>query len=197
MAESMELIIAVFDDKSKAEVAAATLGRVGKRELSGAVNVARIDHTADGGIHYTESADPDAERGGVFGAVTGGLLGILGGPVGIILGAGAGAIMGAATAQVVDSGFPDDYLQQIGEALQPGSSAVLTLVKPAIIEEVSSKLAPEDCRIFRSRMSEELVEELRRAGYLIHVQNELKMLEAKSLILSELQAESVHELHGQ
>jgi uncharacterized membrane protein len=76
------------------------------------------------------------------------LLGLI---TGGALGAGAGALSGS----LVDYGINDDFIRQIGETLQPNTSALFVLVRKAQPEKVLAELSGFRGRVIRSSLSPE------------------------------------------
>lgn len=107
-----------------------------------------------------ESADLDAQRGAIFGAITGGLIGLLGGPVGAFVGALAGAGTGSFAADRIDTGFPNSYLRQFQEHLQPGGSALILLVEHAWSRQVNEVLAEIEGVLLQHELTDDIVNRL-------------------------------------
>lgn len=100
----------------------------------------------------------DAKHGALFGAIMGGLIGLVGGAPGVIVGAVAGAGTGGVAAQLIDLGFPNEYLRDLQDSLQPGSSALVFLIDPIWIDGVVEDLAPWGGRLFRYTLKSELAQ---------------------------------------
>src|SRR5262249_33813390 len=71
--------------------------------------------------------DFNGKQGALFGALAGGLLGALKGDT--IEGAVIGAAGGYVTSRVLDLGFNDDYLKELGSQLTPGTSAIVAMLE--------------------------------------------------------------------
>ena len=134
-----ELILAIFDDESHASDAFQALKSAEKEKLIDLENVVVIHKEEEGKIHVKEAAESVSGEVGI-GALVGGALGLLAGPVGIITLAGAGAILGGLSAKLDDVGFDDTRLERLGEALQPGASAVLAVIEIKAKNELVSEL---------------------------------------------------------
>lgn len=133
-----DLIMAVFDTEEAASNSFRDLQQAEKRKLVDTKNVVVIYKEDEGKIHIQETAEKAAGEVGI-GALVGGALGLLAGPVGMITLGAAGAVLGGLTAKLDDVGFDDDKLERIGEALQPGSSAIITVLD----EQYSGRLVEE------------------------------------------------------
>lgn len=94
-------------------------------------------------------------KGAGVGALVGGVIGILGGPAGIVIGAGAGALIGGAAAHG-DAGFDDEGLEQLGSALQPGSSAIAAVTHGEFLHEVRKQVSDADMRDALASLGSEL-----------------------------------------
>src|SRR5262249_32662102 len=86
-------------------------------------NTAVLFVRPDGKAKFVESKDWGAGRG----ALLGGAIGIIGGPIGIL----AGGSIGALVAKLRDSGFKNDQLAQLRQALPPHSPAGVGRDPPA------------------------------------------------------------------
>lgn len=119
-----------FDDNFRAQEflsAATRLGSKGKLRIEDAVVVAKA---LDGNTRVVETIDPSPGRSALSGGMWAGLFGLLlGGPVGWIAGGVIGASAGAVTAKVVDLGVPDEWVEWFREAVQPGTTTVVLLLR--------------------------------------------------------------------
>lgn len=131
-----------FDKESRAEevlLNLSHLAREGQITLTDAVVVYKDDRER---VHVRQTIDPTPKQGAMSGALWGVLVGtIFGGPVGALLGAGAGAAGGGLMGKLVDVGLDDDWVKQVGDWIDPGTSALLVLVsegvRPVVLKELS------------------------------------------------------------
>ena len=75
-----------------------------------------------------------AGAGAVGGALWGGLIGLI--FFVPFLGMAIGAATGAAAGSLSDYGVDDDFMKQLGEALQPGQAAVIFLIRKVTVDKV-------------------------------------------------------------
>jgi uncharacterized membrane protein len=137
------LMIAAFTDEDAGDQVLKAMKQAKKQGQFDYEAAAIIKREADGDIHYHETGDMSTGKGAGIGALVGGVIGILGGPAGIALGAGAGAAIGAIAAHG-DAGFRDSNLEEIGEALQPGSSAVMIITSKDFLHEFRKQVSEEE-----------------------------------------------------
>ncbi len=131
-----------FDKTSRAEevlLNLAHLAKEGELLLTDAVVVYKDDRER---VHVRQTIDTTPTQGALSGSLWGVLVGTLfGGPVGAIIGAGAGAASGGLLGKLVDVGLDDDWVKQVGDWIDPGSSALLVLVaddvRPVVVRELS------------------------------------------------------------
>jgi uncharacterized membrane protein len=131
-----------FDKTSRAEevlLNLAHLAKEGEIALTDAVVVYKDDRER---VHVRQTIDTTPTQGALSGSLWGLLVGTLfGGPVGAIIGAGAGAASGGLLGKLVDVGLDDAWVKQVGEWIDPGSSALLVLVsddvRPVVLRELS------------------------------------------------------------
>ena len=130
-----------FDKTSRAEEVLLNLvhlAKEGEITLTDAVVVYKGD---DEKVHVRQTVDVTPQRGAMSGALWGLLVGSLFGPAGFLIGAGAGAASGGLVGKLVDVGLDDDWIKQVGEWIDPGSSALLLLVshqvRPVVLRELS------------------------------------------------------------
>jgi uncharacterized membrane protein len=156
----IELIILTFKEVDQANEALQTLKQAAQKGVLTFLNAAVLVKEEDGQTSLKETEDIDPKRGALFGAITGGLIGLLGGPVGVIIGATAGAVTGREAAKRIDTGFSEAYLKKLQEGLQPGSSALVTLVEQEGVEKVTETLAEFEGQLLRQALTDDLVAHL-------------------------------------
>jgi uncharacterized membrane protein len=127
MSESVELVIAAFQDEGGADAALAGLKAAKKEKLLQIKDAAVLRKDASGKLHVNEIGDMTGTKGAGIGVVAGAALGVLTGGATLAL-AGVGAIAGGLAARLRDSGFKDDRLRKLGEGLTAGSSAVIAVI---------------------------------------------------------------------
>jgi uncharacterized membrane protein len=98
------------------------------------------------------------------GAISGGFWGLLIGMiffnplVGVAVGAGAGALSGKLT----DIGINDQYMKDIGEVFQPGSSGLFILVRRVTPDKVLDALKRFEGKVIQTSLTKDKEDELRR-----------------------------------
>jgi uncharacterized membrane protein/sporulation protein YlmC with PRC-barrel domain len=158
----IELVVVVFDNPDGAKEALKFLKQQKREKKIVALrNAAVLVRDEQGQTSLSEMQDVDPKHGAIFGAITGGLMGLVAGPVGAIVGAAAGAATGRATAKRVDMGFSNEYLRDVQDKLQPGSSALVALVEHewagSMVEALDHFVGGQ---IFRQALPDEMVAEL-------------------------------------
>jgi uncharacterized membrane protein len=125
------ILAVLFDKPTRADEALLALVHVqqeGGIELADAVVVAK---TAAGRTIVRQTVDITPGRGAITGAWFGTLIGLLfGGPIG---GAVAGAAGGALYGKLVDVGLDDDWVKEMADWIDPGTSALLLLVSDPVV----------------------------------------------------------------
>ncbi len=156
----LELVTKLFKDPKGASDALKKLK--GRKDIR-VRNAATVVKDADGKVKIKETADVDATRGGLVGAVAGGLIGLAGGPVGVVVGALVGAGAGGIAAKKIDSGFSNSFLNKFQEYVEPDSSALIVLVEGKTAQQLSDFLSEVDGIMLRHSLSERMVEEMASA----------------------------------
>jgi uncharacterized membrane protein len=133
MANELQLIICAFDAIAKADEVKDALRELDKEsETVKLGDIAIVRKTADGEIGFHETGDHRTVVSKVAGTVAGsvawfvyafaGSLGYAAGP------AAYDEAYNVAQSRLKDAGFPDAALRELGEHLDAGSSALITLV---------------------------------------------------------------------
>jgi uncharacterized membrane protein len=135
----VQLIVAAFQDEDAASEALKALKQAKKDGLIRIQDAAVIRKDEKGKLRIKETADVGGGKGAAFGGVVGAAIGLVAGPA-LVVPAAVGALIGGLTAKLVDTGFSDERLKQIGEALEPGTSAIIAVVEHKWVEEVRREM---------------------------------------------------------
>ena len=155
-----ELVVVGFDNALDADRALTELARLQKEYLVDLEDAVVAVRGADGKLRLKQSVDlvgAGAAGGGLWGAMWGSLVGLLflNPLLGLVAGGALGAGAGALSGKLADYGINDGFIRQIGETLQPNTSALFVLVRKAQPEKVLNELSGFRGRVIRSSLSPE------------------------------------------
>jgi|SRR5215471_6973514 len=154
----LQAIVAAFPDEQGASNALSQLKAVDK-DLLKVSEAAVLVRDMDGKLEIKESHH--VGKGAVLGGVAGAVVGLITGPVGWV--AAGGAAVGALAARLRDSGFPDARLREIGDALTPGTSALVAIVEHRWVAQVEERLRAEGARIATEAIQADIADQLEEA----------------------------------
>ena len=159
----VQLIVAAFKDEKAADDALKALKQAKKDKLIRIQDAAVIRKDQKGKLHIKETADVGGGKGAAFGGVVGATIGLVAGPL-LVVPAVVGALIGGLTAKLVDTGFSDERLKQIGEGLEPGSSAIIAVVEHRWVEEVRKEMEEAGADLMTEALKADIAEQL-EAGH--------------------------------
>ena len=113
-----------------------------------------VEQDAKGKVHVHEPG-----RGGLgttIGLIGGGLLGLVGGPAGLLVWAAAGGVVGGVTGKYMGRPIAKGDLQEIGDALNPNSSALLMLLEDKESEGVIKGMQGYSANVVTLTVGDEL-----------------------------------------
>jgi uncharacterized membrane protein len=154
-----QVILAAFRDENGADAALEQLKAAKKEHLINVPQVAVLRKDKEGKLHIKEPTDMGAGRGAAIGGVLGGLTGLVFGPIG--LAAVGGAAIGGVIARLHDSGFKDERLRQLGENLQPGSSAILAVIEHIWVTELQAELEKAGADVVTEELGADIAAQLK------------------------------------
>jgi uncharacterized membrane protein len=168
VSESSQLIICTFDAADKAAEVEEALDAIDKQiDTFKLGNIAIIRKTTDGAVEYHETRDRMRTVSQTVGAVAGTVAWFvhsLAGSFGAMAGENVSETTYAAVrGRLRDSGFPDNALEQLGEHLDAGMSALITLVKPEEAPYVMAEIEKLGGHLQEQTLEPDLVAELRHA----------------------------------
>ncbi|PAX08857.1 DUF1269 domain-containing protein [Sphingomonas lenta] len=153
-----ELVVVAFDTENDADRVLNELNKLRREYLIDLSDAVVAIREPQGKVHIKQSVSMvghGASYGALSGALWGTLVGLLfmnpiaGFAVGSLVGAGTGALSGS----LVDFGIDDDLIREMGQTLQPGTSALFLLVRKAQPEKVLAELKGFGGRVMRSSLS--------------------------------------------
>lgn len=156
----IQLIVAAFNEEKAADQALEALRQAKKEKLIGILDAAVIRRDEKNKLHLKETADVGGGKGALAGGVLGAVLGLIGGPAGLLVGAAAGAITGGVAGKAIDAGIPDERLKEIGEALKPGTSAIVAIIEHRWVAEIENQLAAAGAQVVTEALKADIAAQL-------------------------------------
>ncbi|MCU0503580.1 MAG: DUF1269 domain-containing protein, partial [Anaerolineae bacterium] len=134
------LVLGVFDGVDKAQEHQDFLRQAQSRAFAASKSVGQIQCDAQGKVHIKETGDAGFAKGAVAGGTAAAAASLLFPPSALVLGA-AGALVGGLGAKIKDGGIPDKQLKAFGKSFTPGSSGLVFMVEPGVVQEAEAELA--------------------------------------------------------
>ncbi|OKH50320.1 hypothetical protein NIES2101_20115 [Calothrix sp. HK-06] len=146
-----DLIVIGFKDEFKADEVLIELRKMEREYLIDLEDAAIVVRKREGKVKIKQTQELVTS-----GALTGGFWGLLLGmlflhPFLAIFGAAAGAISGAFT----DIGIDDSFIRELGNTIEPGTSALFILVKKSTPDKVLEELSQFEGKVLRTSLSKE------------------------------------------
>lgn len=162
--EQIELVTRVFDDPDKAAGALEFVEDLRRRKVLKVLNAAVLVKDKDGKFSVDDVKEFDPKKGRIWGAVTGGLVGLLAGPAGVVVGALAGLGLGGLAGSKIDAGFSNDFLENLNQYLQPGSSALILLMEHHWVQSAAQSMDDLGGMVLQETLTDRLVKDLTEAA---------------------------------
>ncbi len=148
-----DLVVISFNDEHMADEVLLTLGRLQADHLIDLEDAAVVVRKQDGKMKIKQTQNLTV-AGAVGGGFWGAFFGILfGGPLGFLVVGGTTAAVGALMGKLRDIGVDDDFIKEVGDALEPGSSAIFTLVISSTPDRVLESLQQYQGKVVRTSLS--------------------------------------------
>jgi uncharacterized membrane protein len=165
MSQEMRLIVCAFDAADKADEVEQALEALDRRlETIKLGNIAIVEKTVDGQVSFRETKDHRNVISQVTGMAAGAaswLVYAFAGSLGYQAGPAAYSVSyNTAERLIRDNGFLDDALREVGEHLDAGSSALITLVTPEEEPVVIQELERLGGKLIQRDIAPELLAEL-------------------------------------
>ncbi len=147
-----DLIAISFDSKEKAQQALDRAGALQKQHLLDLADAVIVTRDDNGKVRLQQSLNltaAGAASGGMWGTLVGLLF--LNPLVGLAVGAASGALAGS----LQDYGINDQFMKDMGNELQPGTSALFVLVRKSTPDRVLPELRELGGKVFTTSLSRE------------------------------------------
>lgn len=146
------LIVVGYDDNHKADEVRMTLLKLQREYLIDLEDAVVVVKKPDGKVKLRQAINLPA-LGAFQGTFWGALVGLI--FLSPLLGAAVGAASGAITGALADVGINDDFIKQVAQTLQPGTSALFVLVRSATPDKVLEHLQGTGGHIIKTSLSHE------------------------------------------
>jgi uncharacterized membrane protein len=154
----VQVVVAAFKEIDAADNALFELKQAKWAGLIGIQNAAVLRMNHKGKLKIRETGDWGGGKGAAAGAVIGGTIGLLTGPIGWL--GLTGAVIGGLAAKLRDSGFSDERLKQLGEALQPGTSAIVAVIEHKWVKEMAKQMAEAGADVMTEEIGADIAAQL-------------------------------------
>lgn len=146
-----ELIVIGFPDEFKADEVLLDLRKLERDHLLDLEDAAIVVRNKDGKIRLRQTQELVTA-----GALSGGFWGLLIGliflePLLAIFGAAVGALSGSLT----DIGIDDNFIRELGNTIEPGTSAIFILVRKSTPDKVLEDLSKFEGKVMQTSLSYE------------------------------------------
>lgn len=154
-----DLVVLTFESE---EDAAAVRGVVRSLQKAGQIalnDAAVVSKDAEGKLHVRDELDAGVKVGAMGGAVVGVFLSFVFPIVGLVAGVATGALMG----KLADTGVDKSFIKELGEKLEPGSSALFLVVRDGEADSLRAALSGRKGEVYHTSLPPSFEEELRAA----------------------------------
>ena len=147
-----DLIVLTFKNETGAAEMRDTLVSLQKQKIVTLEDAAVVVRRQDGKVKVKQAVSL-VGAGALGGAFWGMLIGLLffAPWLGLAIGAATGALSGKFT----DVGVDDKFIKDVGEAIEPGNSALFLLVSEATPDKLEDELKKFDAQVYQTSLSKE------------------------------------------
>lgn len=158
-----DLIVIGYPDEQTAQRVWDELTKLERDYLVDLEDAAIVRRDRDGKLHVTTPAHHAVAWGTLSGMFWGVLLGLLMlGPLAPVVGV-AGGIVGAAIGAGTDLGIKDDFRERVQDLVQPGTSALMVIVRRVTMDKFLEALRPYGGTVLRTSLSHDAEQQLMKA----------------------------------
>lgn len=155
-----ELIVIGYPDEQTATKVLDKAREMEKDYLIDLEEAAVVVRDKKGKLHVT-TTDHLTESGALGGLFWGALIGLI--FLVPLFGAALGGLYGAVFGKLGDLGLKENFKRQVGDLIQPGTSAIMFVARKMTADKVIEELAPYGGTVLRSSLDHEAEEHLQEA----------------------------------
>lgn len=155
----IELIVAAFNDEEGADAALKQLKEAKKEKLIG-IQAAIVLRKDEKGKLHTKDAGLTPGKGAAAGGVIGAVVGVLTGGVGLVLGAAGALVGGLVGKKKRDERFNPQRIEQLAEALKPGSSAIIAVIEHTWVTELEDEFEQLGADVLTAAIAADVAQQL-------------------------------------
>jgi uncharacterized membrane protein len=154
------LVVLAFPTQNGAQEVLGVVGDLQRQQLITLDDAATVTRGGDGKpkVKQASSLVGAGAWGGAFWGMLIGLLFFM-----PWLGLAVGAVTGALAGKFTDIGIDDNFIREVGQKIQPGTSALFLLVRQATMDRVLEALKPYNPEVLQTSLSAEQEARLREA----------------------------------
>jgi len=145
-----DLIVVGFNNELKADEVLHKLGELQKEHLVALEDAVVVIKNEKGKVKIKQAYDL-VTSGAISGGFWGSLIGLL--FLHPLLGVTAGLVSGALGGALNDIGINDDFIRELGETIEPKTSALFLLVRKATPDKVLEELRPYGGKLLKTSLS--------------------------------------------
>ena len=161
---SNDLVVIAFDNMDDAEKVVDNLKAQQKQNAMDLEDTAYVVKDEKNHVTVKNAMDKTVKHGAASGGMLGLFLSFLFfGPLGPIGAALIGAVTGGAIGKLVDAGIDKRFIEDVGNELQPGTSAVFFIIRTNDAAATLATLRQYSGTVLQTTLSPELEESLKRA----------------------------------
>jgi uncharacterized membrane protein len=154
------LVAIAYPDLATAEKVRQELVQASKEQIVTLEDAVLVEHRSDGKIKLHQAVSTTG-AGAAGGALWGGLIGLI--FLVPLFGMAVGASSGALAGKMSDTGVNDQFMKQLGAALQPGGAALIALGRGEARDKLIERVRPYGGEIIQTSLSSDEEEHLRAA----------------------------------
>jgi uncharacterized membrane protein len=160
MDRGVQILVAAFKDEASADQAYRRLKRSENDPwLADAAIIVRQGNK----VTFKESKDMGFGKGAVAGGAIGALAALFFPPV-IVITTVSGAIIGGLSAKLHDANIPDEKFKRLGQALEPGTAAIVAIVDEGLVNQATDALKRMGATVTTEGLDTETVDRLKAAS---------------------------------
>lgn len=156
----VQLIVAAFQEEKGADETLKQLKMAKWVGLIGIKDAAVIRRDQKDKIHIKDVRDVGGGRGTIAGGIFGVGIALLTGGAGIILAGATGALVGGLAAKKIDMGLPNKRLKELGDALKPGTSAIIAVIEHKWVKKLEEELAEAGAEVATEALKADIAQQL-------------------------------------